>query len=165
MNTREMYPQRRNFKERSSIRERLWIKRLGSLEAPGECCYCGVPLAFPGIWHADHVHPVIQGGTDRFDNLVIACRRCNIGKGGRTPEQYREGVERRWTKRLEDALEAIEQIASYARARNLEDPTCWEVREVADVGHHLEDLLAFVREGSLVRFHYERPWSRRGRES
>jgi 5-methylcytosine-specific restriction endonuclease McrA len=27
------------------------------------------------------------GGTDELENLVMACRDCNIRKGGRTPEQ------------------------------------------------------------------------------
>lgn len=35
----------------------------------------------------DHVVPRCQGGTDESDNLVVACRRCNSRKGGRTPEQ------------------------------------------------------------------------------
>ncbi len=35
----------------------------------------------------DHVVPRCQGGRDCADNLVVACRRCNSRKGGRTPQQ------------------------------------------------------------------------------
>lgn len=41
------------------------------------CVYCGNPAK-----EVDHVVPVAQDGTDRIDNLVPACRRCNRRKGG-----------------------------------------------------------------------------------
>jgi 5-methylcytosine-specific restriction endonuclease McrA len=37
----------------------------------------------------DHMTPIIAGGNDDLDNLALACKRCNSGKGGRTPEQAR----------------------------------------------------------------------------
>lgn len=37
----------------------------------------------------DHMTPIISGGTDDIDNLALACKKCNSGKGGRTPEQAR----------------------------------------------------------------------------
>lgn len=56
------------------------------------CAYCGI-LTDPGdrlsrrAPQVDHVIPRIQGGSDAPENLVLACRRCNARKGGRTPEQ------------------------------------------------------------------------------
>lgn len=50
-----------------------------------KCVYCGsteAPL------HIDHVVPLIQGGGNEIANLVVACRACNCGKSGRTPEQW-----------------------------------------------------------------------------
>lgn len=47
------------------------------------CRYCGGR----SYLSVDHVLPRVQGGSDELDNLVIACRRCNSRKGGRTPEQ------------------------------------------------------------------------------
>lgn len=44
------------------------------------CQYCGMPAS-----HADHIVPVVQGGGDAEENLVAACRSCNLHKGGRTP--------------------------------------------------------------------------------
>jgi len=53
------------------------------------CRYCGRDLsqAAGRDWHIDHVVPVCQGGRGGLDNLVMACWRCNLRKGGRTPEQ------------------------------------------------------------------------------
>ena len=60
----------------SKLRTRI-MKRDGY-----RCRYCG-KLAE----HVDHVVPRCQGGTDEPTNLVAACKRCNLSKGGRTPEQ------------------------------------------------------------------------------
>ena len=50
------------------------------------CLYCG--QQFPGfLLSRDHVHPLSQGGQDRWVNVVTACKRCNNHKAGRTPEQ------------------------------------------------------------------------------
>ena len=40
------------------------------------CHYCGAPAT-----EVDHVLPVARGGTDAQDNLVAACRNCNLAKG------------------------------------------------------------------------------------
>jgi 5-methylcytosine-specific restriction endonuclease McrA len=34
----------------------------------------------------DHVIPINRGGGSGVDNVVVACARCNVRKGGRTPE-------------------------------------------------------------------------------
>lgn len=50
-----------------------------------KCVYCGatnVPLEI------DHVIPKSRGGTDRIDNLVIACHECNQKKGNKTAEEF-----------------------------------------------------------------------------
>ena len=50
------------------------------------CLYCGTQ--FPHfLLSRDHVHPLSQGGQDRWVNVVTACKRCNNHKAGRTPEQ------------------------------------------------------------------------------
>lgn len=50
------------------------------------CLYCGQIFA-PRELSRDHITPLVQGGADRWANVVTACRRCNHHKGGRTPEQ------------------------------------------------------------------------------
>jgi len=50
------------------------------------CQYCGkrFPMAELSL---DHVVPRSQGGKSTWDNVVCSCLRCNVRKGGRTPEQ------------------------------------------------------------------------------
>ncbi len=35
----------------------------------------------------DHVIPRSRGGQDTWDNMVVACVRCNVKKGNRTPKE------------------------------------------------------------------------------
>jgi 5-methylcytosine-specific restriction endonuclease McrA len=39
------------------------------------CVYCGNPAD-----QVDHVLPVSQGGSNKRDNLVASCKRCNLSK-------------------------------------------------------------------------------------
>jgi len=51
------------------------------------CCqYCGRKFPTTEL-SLDHIIPRSQGGTTNWENVVCACLRCNIQKGGRTPEQ------------------------------------------------------------------------------
>jgi 5-methylcytosine-specific restriction endonuclease McrA len=50
------------------------------------CQYCGKRHP-TGDLSIDHVVPRSQGGQTRWDNVVCACIRCNVRKGGRTPAQ------------------------------------------------------------------------------
>ena len=50
------------------------------------CLYCGGMFTVREL-SRDHVTPMVQGGTDQWNNVVTACKRCNHHKGGRTPEQ------------------------------------------------------------------------------
>lgn len=50
------------------------------------CLYCGQVFPSTALTR-DHVVPRVQGGRDTWTNVVTACRRCNQGKGGKTPEQ------------------------------------------------------------------------------
>lgn len=50
------------------------------------CQYCG--RRFPtSELSIDHVVPRSQGGNTTWENVVSACVRCNVRKGGRTPYQ------------------------------------------------------------------------------
>jgi len=50
------------------------------------CQYCGKPHPTSEL-SVDHVVPRSQGGATTWENLVCACVRCNVKKGGRTPVQ------------------------------------------------------------------------------
>jgi 5-methylcytosine-specific restriction endonuclease McrA len=47
------------------------------------CQYCGSTRDLT----IDHVLPRWNGGSNSWDNLVTCCRKCNLKKGDKTPEQ------------------------------------------------------------------------------
>ena len=63
-----------------------WKKiRLQVLNRDGwTCTYCGASDAN----EVDHVWPKSRGGEDTLDNLVCACRRCNILKKDKTDSVF-----------------------------------------------------------------------------
>ena len=50
------------------------------------CQYCGDGFASNELT-VDHIIPKVQGGQNRWNNVVACCRVCNVKKGGRTPRQ------------------------------------------------------------------------------
>ena len=50
------------------------------------CLYCGEQHSRNDLTR-DHGLPTSRGGTDRWENVVAACRRCNWHKDNRTPEE------------------------------------------------------------------------------
>lgn len=51
-----------------------------------KCQYCGRRLPKTELT-LDHVLPRSRGGRDTWDNLVLACLKCNLKKSNRTPEE------------------------------------------------------------------------------
>lgn len=63
------------------------------------CQYCGKRFATSEL-SLDHIIPRSRGGLATWDNIVCACLKCNVRKGGRTPREanmalIREPVEPR----------------------------------------------------------------------
>lgn len=52
------------------------------------CQYCGKRFPTSEL-SLDHVVPRSQGGPNTWENIVCACVKCNVRKGGRTPTQAR----------------------------------------------------------------------------
>lgn len=50
------------------------------------CQYCGKKFPTSEL-SIDHVVPRSQNGKTTWDNVVCCCLKCNVKKGGRTPEQ------------------------------------------------------------------------------
>lgn len=50
------------------------------------CQYCGNQFNTSEL-SLDHVIPRSMGGKATWENIVCACTRCNVKKGGRTPRQ------------------------------------------------------------------------------
>lgn len=55
----------------------------------GLCWYCGDCIA-DGWFHVDHKVPRCKGGGDDIDNLLPSCPTCNMEKGAKDYEEYRE---------------------------------------------------------------------------
>jgi 5-methylcytosine-specific restriction endonuclease McrA len=51
-----------------------------------QCQYCGKRPTLREL-NIDHVVPRSRGGNDSWENLVTACRVCNLRKGWKTPEE------------------------------------------------------------------------------
>lgn len=57
------------------------------------CWYCGIHI-YPGVASLDHVVPLDRGGKDHESNIVACCIGCNILKGNKTLEEFRDiGIE------------------------------------------------------------------------
>ncbi|MEO1498650.1 MAG: HNH endonuclease [Planctomycetota bacterium] len=68
-------------------RQRVRLNRRNLFARDGSRCqYCGKSFATSEL-SIDHVVPVCRGGGTTWDNVVCACVKCNVRKGGRTPEQ------------------------------------------------------------------------------
>jgi 5-methylcytosine-specific restriction endonuclease McrA len=63
------------------------IKKYGTLT----CIYCLNPVQF-GKDTLEHKQPLSRGGTNLYENLAIACQRCNSSKGKKTEKEYGEEV-------------------------------------------------------------------------
>jgi len=50
------------------------------------CQYCGKKQPTSEL-SLDHIIPRSMGGTSTWTNIVCACTKCNVKKGGRTPKQ------------------------------------------------------------------------------
>ncbi len=68
-------------KQRVRLNRRNIFARDGNL-----CQYCGKRFSTSEL-SLDHVLPTCLGGGTSWENLVCACVKCNVRKGGRTPKQ------------------------------------------------------------------------------
>ncbi|NNJ11567.1 hypothetical protein EKD04_014615 [Chloroflexales bacterium ZM16-3] len=66
----------------------LLIDTYGQIDTAGNrhpmCAYC---LTTEGRIEAEHIIPRSRGGTDGWQNRVLACAACNARKGNRLPEE------------------------------------------------------------------------------
>ncbi len=74
---------------------KLHLSRRSVLARDGHRCqYCG--RHFPAYQLSlDHVAPRSRGGLTSWENVVCACLKCNVKKGGRTPREAKMKLVRR----------------------------------------------------------------------
>jgi 5-methylcytosine-specific restriction endonuclease McrA len=73
-----------------------------------QCQYCGKRPNLREL-NIDHVVPRSRGGDDSWENLVTACRVCNLRKGWKTPDEAMMRLLRipgppRWTSTMQILL-------------------------------------------------------------
>lgn len=78
----------------------------------GHCAYCGKELEFSGDWHIDHMIPKYQEGG-RGDNLIAACVICNSRKQNQNPDEFKQTIKDRITKRTADLYDLIVPYLEY----------------------------------------------------
>lgn len=91
------------------------------------CQYCGKRFAKSDLT-IDHVIPRSKGGRDTWENLVLACVKCNVQKGNRTPREagrplWRKPVKPSWLPKLGTRLPTGE-LSSWQR---FVDAAYWDV--------------------------------------
>jgi 5-methylcytosine-specific restriction endonuclease McrA len=52
----------------------------------GRCHWCRKKIQGP--LQIDHVLPLSKGGTNRLENVVPCCARCNLSKGSKLPHDF-----------------------------------------------------------------------------
>ncbi|MEN1681465.1 MAG: HNH endonuclease [Planctomycetota bacterium] len=68
-------------------RQRVRLNRRNLFARDGNRCqYCGKRFATSEL-SIDHVVPTCRGGLTTWENVVCACVKCNVRKGGRTPQE------------------------------------------------------------------------------
>ncbi len=72
-------------KARKLRRTRWWRRKC----AQGRCYYCGRKVS-PSELTMDHVIPLSRGGQSVRENLVPACKECNIKKKNLLPWEWEE---------------------------------------------------------------------------
>lgn len=51
------------------------------IEKGGVCMWCKIPMKYES-YTIEHIIPLVEGGTDDWDNLGIAHEKCNNGRDG-----------------------------------------------------------------------------------
>lgn len=88
-------------------------RRRQILERDGaRCVWCGRDIDI-GLVAAttEHVLPKVKGGPSWIENEVVACARCNRGRGHTTPAEWLEECRRRgWDADGAAVLRALERL-------------------------------------------------------
>lgn len=91
------------------------------------CQYCGRKFPTSEL-SLDHVIPRSQGGQTTWENIVCSCVRCNVRKGGRTPEEAHLKLVRPPVKPKRSPLLALKLgNPKYESWKNFLDNAYWSV--------------------------------------
>ncbi len=91
------------------------------------CQYCGKKFPTQEL-SFDHVIPRSHGGKSTWSNIVCACIRCNVRKGGRTPQQAHLRLIRKPIKPRRNPILSIKLADErYASWKQFLDIAYWDV--------------------------------------
>jgi len=63
-------------------------KKADIVKRDGEKCYlCGKT---PKVIHLDHILPISRGGSDKPENIKIACKKCNLSKQNKFLTEFKK---------------------------------------------------------------------------
>lgn len=93
----------------------------------GRCQYCGKRFSSSEL-SLDHVVPTCRGGATTWENLVCACVKCNVRKGGRTPGEARMKLIREPVRPKRSPLLSVKLgNPKYASWKSFLDAAYWSV--------------------------------------
>jgi 5-methylcytosine-specific restriction endonuclease McrA len=106
----------------------LRLSRRGILARDEHCCqYCGRRFHAHQL-SLDHVIPRSLGGTTTWENVVCACLKCNVRKGGRTPGEARMTLVRRPSKPKQNPIVLLKlENPKYESWRTWLNGVCWDL--------------------------------------
>ena len=99
----------------------------------GKCQYCGKRPNKDNPLTLDHIVPRAAGGSDRPDNIVAACRRCNHAKGDQPVDQF---MHRRPTMLAQIQAQLRKPMASETHV-NIIIPAL--LRQIRNGGHPIQE--------------------------
>jgi len=100
----------------------------------GECFYCQRKINL-GEASRDHVYPKSKNGSNRHDNIVLACKRCNSVKGDLIDiDEVMTKIKNYWEARNE--LQAQKAKAKMEHRRSL---GYWQEREISVAASRQEE--------------------------
>lgn len=116
-NNTDLFWWRRACNANKKGRDRLKGKDLKNLfeQQKEKCFYCGVSLGDHNI-NVDHKNPIAKGGTNKIDNIAIACKDCNFLKLARTADEFINFL-RVYYIRLQSRFESEDPVAKKQRVK------------------------------------------------
>ena len=90
------------------------------------CQYCGKRYSTAEL-SLDHVIPRSIGGKTTWENIVCACMKCNVKKGGKTPKQARMTLIKKPVKPKHNSLLHIHLGHRYRSWKQFLDHAYWSV--------------------------------------
>lgn len=94
----------------------------------GVCQYCGKKVTLNSM-SFDHVIPRMQGGKTVWNNIVLACLKCNSKKGAQHPEKYKWPFRMPYAPQLSQAapIHIVNKIAAEIPHETWQDYLYWHV--------------------------------------